>query len=97
MYGLEKIPRLKDFSEPKDPEPDLNPVVVKPADAAETMDRLKGLFAECEASARYYMARSRLKHLDYDMRCAYAGLAGRLAGAAGGLASRIERAERSTS
>ena len=94
MNRLENLPDLRDKADPPSAQPPLYPAIVTPADAAETMDRLRGLFAECEASARHYMARSRLVGLDFDIRCAYAGLAGRLASAAGGLAARIERAER---
>ena len=91
MYGLEKS-RLRDTKYSDDPK--LRPEIVTPANAAEAMGQLRVLFAECEATARYYMARSRISSLEFDIRCTYAGLAGRLAGTAGGLAGLIERTER---
>jgi hypothetical protein len=79
-----------------DPEQDAPEPIAPPADSAEALDRLRGLFAECEASARYYFTRSMRQGLDFDMRCAYAGLAGRLVRTAANLAGRLERSERAT-
>lgn len=67
---------------------------VPPANAAEAMDRLRGLFAECEAGASFYLRLSLVEGIDFDIRCAYAGLAGRLVRTASNIAGRLDRAER---
>jgi hypothetical protein len=58
------------------------------------MDRLRLLFAECERSAVHYFRRAQAEGIDFDIRCAYAGLAGRLVRTASNIASRLERSER---
>lgn len=64
---------------------------IPPADGAEATDRLRVLFAECERSAQRYFERSEAEGLDFDIRCAYAGLAGRLVRAAAALATHMDR------
>lgn len=60
-----------------------------PADAEEALARMARLFAECERSARRYFARSEEEGLDFDMRCAYAGVASRMVRAAAMVAAAI--------
>lgn len=67
-----------------------------PADAAEAMARLKGLFADCETQARFFFSLAVLPALDFNRRCAYGGLAGRLCRTAANIAGRLDRAERVT-
>lgn len=74
--------------------PPVEPEHTPPADAAEAMDRLRLLFAECERSAVHYFHRAQADGIDFDIRCAYAGLAGRLVRTASNIASRLDRAER---
>ena len=69
------------------PPPDPTP----PADAAEAADRLRALFAECERSARRYFARAEADGLDFDMRCAFAGVANRMVRAAAIVAVQMAR------
>ncbi len=71
--------------------------IAPPADAAEALDRLRDLFAECEIAARRFFGFAQIDGIDFDIRCAYAGLAGRLVRTAGGIAGRLERAERAAS
>ena len=62
-----------------------------PADAEEAMRRMADLFAECERSARRYFERSELDGIDFDIRCAYAGIASRMVRAAAMVAAAIGR------
>lgn len=72
-----------------------HPVIAPPADAEEAEQRMADLFAECERSARRYFRRAEEDGLDFDIRCAYANVAGRMVRAAamvaGALSSRDKR------
>jgi len=73
---------------PPDPAP--------PADAEEAAGRLRALFAECERSARRYFLRAEADGLDFDMRCAYAGVADRMVRAAAIVAAQMGRSNGET-
>ncbi len=64
---------------------------VPPADGEEAMDRLRALFAECERGAKRYFERAETEGLDFDIRCAYAGLASRLVRAAAAISAHMNR------
>mgnify|MGYP001302845159 CR=1 FL=1 len=65
------------------------PEITPPADAEEAVRRMAELFSECERSARRYFARAEEDGLDFDMRCAYAGVASRMVRAAALVAAAI--------
>ncbi len=70
------------------------PETPPPADGEEAATRMRTLFAECERSALRNFARAEADGLDFDMRCAYAMVANRMARAAAVIAAGMgQRAE----
>lgn len=63
------------------------PDIAPPPDGQEAALRMRTLFAECERSARRYFERAEADGLDFDMRCAYAMVANRMARAAAVIAA----------
>ena len=65
------------------------PETTPPVDAEAALASLRALFARCDDSARRYFERSEADGIDFDIRCAYAGIANKMVRAAAIVAAAI--------